>query len=84
MASAVAWLQAAAQDAANSSSSTTSSRSGSTPFPDQVLVSQAAGYALLPRSSTTQSLLSGLARLISSIRPNPGRFHGVLLVLRVL
>jgi hypothetical protein len=36
------WLQAAAQDAANSSAS------GSAAFPDQVLVSRAAGYAPTP------------------------------------
>lgn len=50
--SAVAWLQAAAQDAANA---TSSSRTDSTAaFPDHVLVSRASGYAspffsLLPR-----------------------------------
>ncbi|CAM0953534.1 unnamed protein product [Alopecurus aequalis] len=39
--SAAGWLQAAAQDVANSSSS--SSRSGTSAFSDQVLVSRAAG-----------------------------------------
>jgi hypothetical protein len=65
--SAVDWLQAAAKDAANSSSAS-SSRSGSAAFPDQVLVSRAAGYAPTPPSTPPalfRSVLSVCARSLA-------------------
>ncbi|XP_051220263.1 uncharacterized protein [Lolium perenne] len=52
---AVGWLQAAAQDAANSSSS---SRSGSAAFPDQVLVSRAAGRVVSLSTCTKVGAIS--------------------------
>ncbi|XP_047054073.1 uncharacterized protein LOC124660305 [Lolium rigidum] len=54
---AVGWLQAAAQDAANSSSSS-SSRSGSAAFPDQVLVSRAAGRVVSLSTCTKVGAIS--------------------------
>ncbi|XP_047061418.1 uncharacterized protein LOC124680355 [Lolium rigidum] len=55
--SAVEWLQKAAQDAANSSSSS-SSHSGTSAFPDQVLVSRAAGRVVSLSTCTKVGAIS--------------------------